>query len=298
MTTSWFSYIQRLGGGMAVSLAFSMLLAAFPAAAEPALWKVQGPHATVYLFGTVHVLKPGTRWRSQKIEAAFKASDVLWEEVKDSDDAEAIQPLVLKYGLDLSKPLSSKLDDAGRAKLAAAEASLNLPQAQLEALRPWMAGLTLTVLPTLKAGYDPKSGADLTLKAMAAEQAKPMQAFETMEQQVRFFADLPQPLEVEYLLSTLDDVSKGTGELDALVDAWEAGDTKKLEALLNSDLKDHYPDLYRILLAQRNQAFADQIETLLKGEGVVFVAVGAGHLVGPDSVQADLAKHGVRSERE
>jgi len=298
MTTSWFSYIQRLGGGMAVSLAFSILLAAFPAAAEPALWKVQGPHATVYLFGTVHVLKPGTRWRSQKIEAAFKASDVLWEEVKDSDDAEAIQPLVLKYGLDLSKPLSSKLDDAGRAKLAAAEASLNLPQAQLEALRPWMAGLTLTVLPTLKAGYDPKSGADLTLKAMAAEQAKPMQAFETMEQQVRFFADLPQPLEVEYLLSTLDDVSKGTGELDALVDAWEAGDTKKLEALLNSDLKDHYPDLYRILLAQRNQAFADQIETLLKGEGVVFVAVGAGHLVGPDSVQADLAKHGVRSERE
>jgi len=298
MTTSWFSYIQRLGGGMAVSLAFSILLAAFPAAAEPALWKVQGPHATVYLFGTVHVLKPGTRWRSQKIEAAFKASDVLWEEVKDSDDAEAIQPLVLKYGLDLSKPLSSKLDDAGKAKLAAAEASLNLPQAQLEALRPWMAGLTLTVLPTLKAGYDPKSGADLTLKAMAAEQAKPMQAFETMEQQVRFFADLPQPLEVEYLLSTLDDVSKGTGELDALVDAWEAGDTKKLEALLNSDLKDHYPDLYRILLAQRNQAFADQIETLLKGEGVVFVAVGAGHLVGPDSVQADLAKHGVRSERE
>jgi len=298
MTTSWFSYIQRLGGGMAVSLAFSILLAAFPAAAEPALWKVQGPHATVYLFGTVHVLKPGTRWRSQKIEAAFKASDVLWEEVKDSDDAEAIQPLVLKYGLDLSKPLSSKLDDAGRAKLAAAEASLNLPQAQLEALRPWMAGLTLTVLPTLKAGYDPKSGADLILKAMAAEQAKPMQAFETMEQQVRFFADLPQPLEVEYLLSTLDDVSKGTGELDALVDAWEAGDTKKLEALLNSDLKDHYPDLYRILLAQRNQAFADQIETLLKGEGVVFVAVGAGHLVGPDSVQADLAKHGVRSERE
>ena len=292
MTTSWFSRAAALGGGLAAVLAIAL-----PAAAEPALWKVQGPHATVYLFGTVHVLKPATQWRSPRIEAAFKASGVLWEEIKDGDDAAAIQPLVFKYGLDLANPLSSKLDDAGKAKLAATETSLNLQPAQLEPLRPWMAGLTLSVLPIVKAGYDPKSGVDVSLKAMATEQAKPLLAFETMEQQVRFFADLPQPLEVEYLLSTLDDASKGTGELDSMVDAWAAGDTKKLEEILNGDLKDHYPDLYRILLAQRNQAFADQIETLLKGSGVVFVAVGVGHLVGPDSVQADLAKHGIKAER-
>ncbi len=293
MTMSWFSRAAALGGGLAAVLALAL-----PAAAEPALWKVQGPHATVYLFGTVHVLKPATQWRSPRIEAAFKASDVLWEEIKDGDDAAAIQPLVFKYGLDLANPLSSKLDDAGKAKLAATETSLNLQPAQLEPLRPWMAGLTLSVLPIVKAGYDPKSGVDVSLKAMATEQAKPLQAFETMEQQVRFFADLPRPLEVEYLLSTLDDASKGTGELDSMVDAWAAGDTKALEEILNSDLKDHYPDLYRILLAQRNQAFADQIETLLKGSGVVFVAVGVGHLVGPDSVQADLAKHGIKAERQ
>ena len=283
-----------LGGALAAALASLAL----PAAAEPALWKVQGPHATVYLFGTVHVLKPGTQWRSPKVEAAFKASGVLWEEIKDGDDATVIQPLVFKYGLDLAKPLSSKLDDAGKAKLTAAETSLDLQPAQIEPLRPWMAGLTLSVLPVLKAGYDPKSGVDVSLKALAAEQGMPMMAFETMEQQVRFFADLPQPLEVEYLLSTLDDASKGTGELDAMVDAWEAGDTKKLEEILNGDLKDHYPDLHRILLAQRNRAFAERIESLLKGDGVAFVAIGAGHLVGPDSVQADLAKDGVKAERQ
>ncbi len=296
MTVSWFSRAAAQGGALAAALALAAL--ALPAAAEPALWKVQGPHATVYLFGTVHVLKPGTAWRSPKIEAAFKASGVLWEEIKDGDDPNAVQPLVFKYGLDLAHPLSTKLDEASKTRLAATEASLDLPADKIELLRPWMAGLTLSVAPILKAGYDPKSGVDVSLKAMAAEQSKPLMAFESMEQQVRFFADLPQPLEVEYLLSTLDDASKGASELDDLVAAWSAGDTRKLEALLNGDLKDKYPDLYRILLVQRNQAFADQVETLLKGDGVVFVAIGAGHLVGSDSVQADLAKHGVKAERQ
>ncbi len=292
MNVSWISRAAALGG-LAAVLAFAP-----PASAEPALWKVQGAHATVYLFGTVHVLKPGTQWRSPKVEAAFKASGVLWEEIKDSDDPAAIQPLVLKYGVDPANPLSGKLDDAGKARLATAETSLGLPPAQLEVLRPWMAGLTLSLVPIEKAGYDPKSGVDIALKALATEQGKPTQGFETMEQQVRFFADLPQPLEVEYLLSTLDDLSKGTAELDDMVDAWAAGDTGRLEEILNGDLKDSYPDLYRILLAQRNQAFADRIETLLKGDGVVFVAVGAGHLVGADSVQADLSRHGFTAVRQ
>ena len=288
------SGVSRLFAGALAALA----LAAGHAQAEPALWKVQGLHAVVYLFGTVHVLKPGVTWRSAKVDAAFKASSTLWEEVRDADDPEVIQPLVIKYGFDIAHPLSSKLDSSAQARLGAAETSLGLKAAQLEPMRPWMAGLTLSALPLLKAGYDPKSGVDVALKSAAAEQGKPLEAFETTEQQVRFFADLPAPLEVEYLLSTVDDVAKGTGELDDMVDAWAAGDTRRLEAILNDDLKDKYQDLYRILLTDRNKAFAAHIETLLKGEGVTFVAIGAGHLVGQESVQADLAKDGFKAERQ
>ena len=288
-----FLRVAALNGALAVALAFAL-----PAAAEPALWKVQGPHATVYLFGTVHVLKPETQWRSPKIEAAFKASDVLWEEIKDVDDTAAMQPLVLKYGFDVARPLSTKLDAEGKARFAAAAIGLGVTTAQFESLRPWLAGLEVTVLSLQKAGYEANNGVDVALKDMAVKQGKPLRAFETAEQQVRFFADLPQKLEVEFLLSSLDDVDKGAAEFGTLVDAWDAGDTRKLEQVLNDDTKDNYPDLYRILLAQRNQAFADKIETLLKGDGVVFVAVGAGHLVGPDSVQADLAKDGIKAERQ
>jgi uncharacterized protein YbaP (TraB family) len=268
------------------------------AAAEPALWKVQGPHATVYLFGTVHVLKPTTVWRSPKIEAAFKSAGTLWEEIPNADDAAAIQPLVVKYGIDVAHPLSGKLGPAGKARLQAVETTLGMPATQLEPMRPWLASLMLEVVPLVKAGYDPNSGVDKLLKADAAAAGKPLEGFETLEQQVRFFADLPEKLEVDYLLSTLDEANKGTKELDQLVDAWAAGDTKTLESLLNSDMTQKYPELYRILLVQRNKAFATRIETLLKGEGTVFVAIGAAHLVGPDSVEADLAKDGIIAVRQ
>src|ERR1700761_3868686 len=137
------------------------------ASAEPALWKVQGAHATVYLFGTVHVLKSTTQWRSPKIQAAFDASGTLWEEVPDADDTAAAQALIMQYGVDPAHPLSSQLDAAGKAKLTAAETAYGLPDAGIEMLRPWLAAVTFSTLPVIKAGYDPKSGVDLVLKSMA-----------------------------------------------------------------------------------------------------------------------------------
>jgi uncharacterized protein YbaP (TraB family) len=51
-------------------------------------------------------------------------------------------------------------------------------------------------------------------------------------------------------------------------------------------------------VVKRNQAFTTQIETLLKGDGVTFVAIGAGHLVGKDGVGAMLEKQGFKVTRE
>lgn len=287
--------------GRLAAFAFALataVLAALPATAEPALWKVQGPRATVYLFGTVHVLRKDVVWRSPKIDKAFQASGTLVEEIKGVDDAAAMQPLVMKYGIDPAHPLSSKLDDAGKAKLGSVAASLGVPAAQIEPLRPWMAALTFSTLPLVKAGYDPRSGVDVILKGQADAEHKPLEAFETIEQQIKFFADLPQDLEVAYLLSTLDEAAKGTKELDDLVDAWAAGDVERIASLMNTDMRDKYPEIYRVLLVDRNKAFAERIKQLLAGEGTFFVAVGAAHLAGPDSVQADLQKMGVTVERQ
>jgi uncharacterized protein YbaP (TraB family) len=64
-----------------------------------------------------------------------------------------------------------------------------------------------------------------------------------------------------------------------------------------ADMRREAPELHRVLLADRNAAWAKAIAERLKGSGVSFVAVGAAHLVGPDAVQAELAELGVKSER-
>ncbi len=269
-----------------------------PAGAEPALWKVTGPGAVVYLFGTVHVLRPDTQWRSAKIDSALHGADALWLEVPDADDTAAMQPLVMKYGLDVAHPLSTKLDAAARAKLATVAGGLGLSAQALEPMRPWLAGLSLEVLPLVKAGFDPKSGVEQVLKAQEQAAGKPVYGFETAEQQVRYLADFTPAVELDFLKSSLEDADKATDTIDKMVVAWAAGDLGALETLMNGDMRDQYPDIYDRLLVQRNQRFAVKIADLAKGRGVVFVAVGAAHLVGPDSVQADLAKLGLSAVRQ
>ncbi|HEY2049773.1 MAG TPA: TraB/GumN family protein [Caulobacteraceae bacterium] len=284
----------------ALAALFALGLGGQAAQAEPALWKVQGPHATVWLFGSIHALKSQDSWKSPRVDAALKASDALYLEIDNADDPSALQPLMLQYGLDPAHPLSTKLDAKELAALDSALASLGLKEKEsaMELMRPWMAGLTLSVVPLLKGGYNPQASVEHALTVAARAQGKPVRGFETAEEQVRYLADLPPAQEVAFLDSAVDDASKGTGEIDAMVAAWEAGDTDKIAELMNADMKAKYPDLYRRLLVERNQRFAKQVADLANGTGVYFVAVGAAHLAGPDSVQSMLVPLHLTAERQ
>jgi uncharacterized protein len=264
---------------------------AVSAKAEPAIWVVRGPHATVYLFGTVHVLRKDTKWHSPRIDKAIKESQGLWLEVPDPDNQEAVKPLIEQLGLDAAHPLSTKLSKEQLASLDAAVKAAGIPsgEAALEPLRPWMAGLSVMMVPLLKAGYDPNGGVDKELKAQFTQDGKSIHGFETMAQQLHFFADLEEKNEIAFLESTLKDIDKGAAKLDELVSAWSAGDVEKIFKIENRDLKEVYPDLYAQLIVKRNKSWIKPIVDLLKGEGTSLVAVGAGHLAGPDGL-AELLK--------
>lgn len=285
----------RLPGCCAVLLA---LLVCASARADPALWVAKSPTTTVYLFGTVHVLPDGTDWRYPMLDKALKASDKLYVE-EDDDDPATMQMLVLKYGMDPQHPLSGKLDDADRACLGAAakDAGVVGGATTLDAMQPWLAALTLSVAPIVKAGYDPKSGADKQLERAFRAAARPIGVFETAEEQIRLFASLSPALQMDLLRNTLDDYAKGPAQVKALIADWQAADVSAIAKVVNGDMRTHYPALFKLLLVDRNRNWAKQIETLLKGHVTVFVAVGAGHLAGPDSVQVQLAKLGIKTER-
>ena len=277
-------------------VALALLLVAASAGADPALWKIQRGDSTVYLFGTVHVLPPNTGWHYTALDNALKASDVLYVELVDDDQA-TMQPLVTQYGIDVAHPLSGELDAGDERRLQAAAQTVGLPPQGLEMMKPWLAALTLTVAPIIKAGFDPESGVDKQLRSEFATSGKPVRGLETAEQQIRYFADLPQPLEISLLRSTLDDYDKAATELNELVQDWQRGDVNAIAALENSDLRDKYPALYKILLTDRNERWARRIAQLLRQNGTVFIAVGAAHLAGPDDVQAQLQKLGITAIR-
>lgn len=274
--------------------------AAPPMAGGPALWVVRDADSTIYLFGTFHALKSGSEWRTPKVDAAFTSSSTLWLELADigAPEAEAgVGALVQRLGLDPAKPLSTKLSAAENAKLAAATAKVGLSSAQLEPMRPWLASIQLSMLPLMQAGFDPKLGVDTLLAKAARAEGKPIRGFETSEQQLRFFADLSPELEKQMLLAALDELEGGPAMITRMSEAWVRGDVQALETELVEDLREETPAFYKIVIADRNKAWAKLLKEHLKGSGATFVAVGAGHLVGPDSVQAELAKLGVRSER-
>jgi len=267
-----------------------------PAHAGPAVWVVKDADSTIYLLGTVHFLKPDTQWRSANIDKALKDSADLWLEV-EADDPAVMQPLILKYGLDQAHPLSTKLSPEEFARLDAAARGMGASGAALEPMRPWLAGVTLSVAPLLKAGYDPNSGVEAKLKAEAKAAGKPIRTLETAEQQIRFFADMSPAMELTFLRSSLDDATDAPALLDEMVAAWAGGDVAGIDRLMIAEMRADYPALYELLLVRRNADWAQQIDTLLKSKGVTIIAVGAGHLAGDESVQAQLAKRGIKAER-
>jgi uncharacterized protein YbaP (TraB family) len=279
-------------------LGAALLLATLCATAKPALWVVKDADTTIYLFGTVHLLPNDTDWRYPALDQALAASDSLTIELTD-DDPVRMQALVLQYGLDPAHPLSDKLSATENATLAKAAQTVGVPGGvnTLQMMRPWLAGLTLAVAPLLKAGMDPAHGVDKLLKAQMLAAGKPVDGLETAEQQIRFLADLPADVELEFLRSTLRDVDKGSTELTTLIDAWKNGDVATIARIEDEDLVQHAPELYQRLLVQRNQAWATKITAMLRKPGTFFIAVGAAHLAGPDSVQAQLETRGTSVKR-
>lgn len=269
--------------------------------ATPAMWRVKGAHGTVYLFGSVHVMKPEVEWEGGKVKSALDASDVLYLEIANLDDMTAAQPLLMQYGLDPEHPLSTKLSKEDIATLDGAVKAIGMPgEAMLEPMRPWLVSMTLSVLPMLKAGYSPNSGIDMALLAQTKTTKKQVKGFETLEDQVHLVADVPEAEQLTMLHKELTELEKSAAETNELVAAWERGDVEKIGAIDNEELATKYPAVYKRMVVDRNARWAETLNGVLKdpGTGTVFVAVGAAHLAGPDSVIQMLEKDGWKVERE
>ncbi len=266
------------------------------AQAAPAMWRVHDADTEVILFGTIHELPPSAQWQSPRIIDAFDAADSLVVEVDIPEDPFAVARVVEAMGIASGlPPLAERVPKDKRAALMKAVDEAKLPIAALDRMRTWLAAITLSDRLIDGAGFDAENGADTLLMRRAREAGKPIVGLETIAQQLGYFDTLTEAEQRTLLIATIDDMGSARSDAEKLVAAWLAGDTDAIAASADKELRTT-PELLARLVQQRNVRWAAWIEGVMKRPGKVFVAVGAGHLAGPDSVQAMLAARGIKVE--
>ncbi len=264
-------------------------------AVRPALWKLADKDTTIWLFGTIHALPKGIKWLDGPIAKAFDSSDVLVTEIPESPP-ELLQGAVMKLALlPKDQTLHGLMPKADAALMDKTLGEYGVPPAALDKYEPWFAALNMVQFPLMKGGYSAADGVEAQLTARAKAKGHPQEGLETVEYQLGLFDSLPQKTQLTYLHGVLINLPKMSSELDNLVKYWSAGNPAKLAALMNADEDD--PKLMEVLLTNRNRNWAKWIKARMAKPGSVFIAVGAGHLAGAQSVQAQLAKSGFRVTR-
>jgi uncharacterized protein YbaP (TraB family) len=265
----------------------------------PSLYVVRDADSTMYLYGTVHVRPRGADWGNDRVRAAIDESAEIWTELLMTPETDQqAQALAMQFGAaEPGRPLSSWLTPEENASLNAVTARLGMPQGALEPLKPWLASLTLTIVPLMQAGYDPASGVDRSIDVYADNAGKTMRALETAEQQLSFFANLGPEVQREMLQEAIRESENVSAMIDEMSAAWERGDDAALERAVIDDSRTEYPELYQMLFVDRNNAWMTVLTQEMEGAGVDFIAVGAGHIIGPDGLVAQFRARGYTVER-
>ncbi|MES2444682.1 MAG: TraB/GumN family protein [Pseudomonadota bacterium] len=279
--------------------ALTLSLAPLPAAAQdvdPALWVVRDADTTIYLFGTVHVMKPGLGWFDEAVKTAFDASGELVLEMVEPPEAE-LRALVMRMAVASDgRTLTEKLPEASRADLAKALAALGKPATMLDRFEPWFAIVMLSGMQLPGLGYDPSLGADHVLTDAARAAGKKLVGFETPEGQLGMFDAAPEAQQIEYFGNLLDELDRIAPMTAQIMSLWGEGKPDVLGDALNAEMA-KTPELAKRFLFDRNARWTDWIAERMKAPGTVFVAVGAGHLGGKGNVRELLARRGLRVER-
>ncbi len=266
--------------------------------ATPALWVVKDADTTIYLFGTFHFLPDGLNWNRGSVKTAFESADTLKLEIANLEaEGPAIAAIMATSSrLPEGRRLDGGLNDAQKRKLNAIIAQSTVPPNVIATMRPWVASMVLSISLYQQLGLNPNTGVDKTLDTLARTRPMPVEGFETAAEQIGFFAGLTEVQERALLLATLEDWDMMKVGLDKMVQAWSRGDANRIGTMLSDSMRGQ-PELARVVLTDRNSRWADWIAGRMATPGTVFVAVGAGHLAGRDSVQVFLRKKGLRATR-
>lgn len=266
--------------------------------ARPALWEVSDPDTKIYLFGTIHLLPKNYAWRSKALDRAIASSDTLVIEtiVDPKNPAELVRELVRLGYADGLPPLANRIDPAKRPMLEAAIAKSGLPRPIFDRMRTWAAAFTLLGVQFKELGLQGEEGVENNLRTAFAAAGKPVGQLETNGEQLGFFNTLPAKAQRDLLEGAIEAPKAASQDFARMLSVWASGDVAGIAKTFNDQLAGS-PDLMDALIRRRNVSWTQWVQRRLAAPGTVLLAVGAGHLAGPDSVQTMLERDGYRVRR-
>jgi uncharacterized protein YbaP (TraB family) len=193
-------------------------------------------------------------------------------------------------------PLAERGPEGKKDELRRMIAESGIPEAVLDRMETWAAGLALASVMFKRLGLTADAGVEQGLTQAYKRAGKPISGLETAEEQFGFFDTLSEEAQRAFLVGLLEDPGDMRAEFAAMLRAWSAGDVDAIAATFNAEMN-LSPELRKLLLERRNARWTDWLARRLERPGTVFVAVGAGHLAGKESVQRMLAAKGLKAKR-
>jgi len=258
------------------------------------LWELHGKHNTVFLLGSIHVLRPGDYPLDPAVLQAYAGAKSLLMEINLADldleqlQAEMLAGAMLPDGTSLPEVLGPKR----YARAAALAHDVGIELATFDRFAPWFAAEAISQMQLLQLGFQPTSGVEMYFLERARNDGKSIAGLETVHDQIALFEGLSMDAQAEYLVSSLEQARELPKQVNDMVRAWQRGDTAWFDAQLKSELG-RDPVLYQSVLAARNRKWIPKIEALLNDDKNYLVIVGTGHLVGRNSVIDLLKQDGV-----
>jgi uncharacterized protein YbaP (TraB family) len=249
------------------------------------MWSLKTNKGTVYLLGSLHLLKADAYPLDKSIEAAYKNSKrVVFEADIDGAKDPEFQSKLVALGLyPTGETLQQNISKETYALLEKRAAAIGVTMAQLDPLKPWLCASAITGIELMRMGFDPNYGVDVYFFDKAKKDGKEQIFLETLEFQMKLFTELTGKEGDALLRQTMKDLEVIETMLPNIVGAWKTGDTTRFGAIMTQSFQG-LPDIYNRFVVQRNKAWAGAIEQLMAQGGTVMVVVGAGHLVGPENL--------------
>jgi uncharacterized protein YbaP (TraB family) len=252
------------------------------------MWTATGARGTAYMVGSLHFGKPEMFPLPAVMTRAYEDSQALVVETDLTalDPAQMARIVAAKAMYSDATKLSLVLAPESWKELNRVMGTFGASAQSLERQKPWFVSVTLTSLALRRFGFDEELGIDNHFMKLAYRK-KPILELETFQQQLDFLDGFSAAEQEEMLKETFQDIDKGRAFLADTLQAWQAGDARKIDELLNEDFRissatDRH--MYQVLIADRNAAMADKLDRLLQRGGRYFVVLGAAHFVGKDGI--------------